>query len=141
MKVIGKIFAGISIGLIVSVLLGTVLMQGVLFKLGAELLGVGPLGLTYFVGCLIASLILMFFPGAREHKKAIGVFAVATVLIGFTAWAGFFQDQGMGASGDLLNAQAYISQLVSGVAKFAFWVVPAGVTGFFAYLYWETKQG
>lgn len=139
MKIIGNIFAGISIGLIVSVLLGTVLMQGVLFKLGAELLGIGPVGLTYFVGCFIASLILMFFPGAREHKKVIGVFAVATVLVGAAAWAGVFQEQGLGASGDLLNAQLQASQLVSGLAQLVFWVVPAGVTGFFAFLYWEAK--
>lgn len=139
MKAIGNIFAGLSIGLIVSVLLGTVVMQGALFKLGAELLGIGPVGLTYFVGCLIASLILMFFPGAREHKKAIVVFAVATVLVGATAWAGVFQEQGMGASGDLLNAQTYISQLVSGIATLAFWIVPAGVTSYFAFLYWDAK--
>ena len=121
-------------------LLGTVMLQGVLFKQGAELLGIGRVGLTYFVGCFFASLILMFFPGAREHKKVIGVFVVATVLVGASAWAGAFQAQGLGASGDLLNAQEYASQLITGLAQLVFWVAPAGVTGFFAFLYWEAKK-
>lgn len=135
MKVIGKIFAGISLGMIVSVLLGTVMLQGALFKRGAELLGVGTVGLTYFVGCFFACLILMFFPGAKQYKRLVGAFGVAVVIVGVTALTGIFQMEA--PSGALVNPAAYAGQMVSFLAQLAFWVVPAGVTGFFAYLIWD----
>lgn len=141
MKIISKIFAGITLGMVMSVLLGTVMLQGILFKNGTELLGIGQVGLTYFVGFFIASLILMFLPGAREHKKIICAYPLAAVFVAATAWAGFFQMQDLGPSGDLLNVQLYIGQMVGGVAKLLFWVVPAFVTGAFAFLCWDAAQG
>lgn len=140
MKTIGNIFGGIALGMILAVLIGTVMFQGVLFDRGMETLGIGPIGLTYFLGGFIASLILMFFPGARNYKRFMGFFPITVVMVGAIALSGLMTEFAPSYQGSGPNLQRMVSEMGRMVALLFFWGTPAAMTAFFAGMYWTAKQ-
>lgn len=140
MQLIGKIFAGILLGMALSFVIGTVLFQGFLFDRGSEILGIGPVGLTYFLGGFITSLILVSSPGVRDWKRFIGAYPIAVVVVGSLALAGFMSDGAVQRQGGLFAVEQMLSEVAKMVGQMFFWGTPTVVTGWFAYLYWSTKR-
>lgn len=140
MHTIGKIFVGIWLGMILSFIIGMVLFQGYLFDRGTEVLGIGTVGLTYFLGGFIASLILMFSPGARDRKQLIWAYPVTAVVVGSLALTGLMSDIAVQHQGGLFAVEQMLSEVSRMVGLMFFWGTPTVVTGGYAYMYWSAAQ-
>lgn len=139
MSAIGKILTGIIIGFILSIILGSVFLQGVLFQQGADMLGVGTWGMYYFVGGFIASCVLMCFPGSRKRVSLIGLYAVAVILVGSIALNSHFTEiAGTGTGSDeLVERFAFnVDQMAYFISQVVFWATPTLVTFIYACLYY-----
>lgn len=141
MQAIGKIFAGVAAGMVLSVILGTLMFQAAMFKQGMELLSIGTYGFMYFLGGILASMILVCFPGARNYKSIMSFYPGAVLVVAGIATAGFMAEAaGAPTSAGIMNMQAMINDLLRVAALALFWVTPAGVTAAYAILYWNHTQ-
>lgn len=140
MKVIGKILSGFGIGYIIGVIFGTMMYQVVLFQQGMDKLGVGEYGVYYFLGGFFASSVLMFFPGARDWKRLMGIYPVVILAVGSLALNDLI-DQVFVPSDDMtVRLGNSLGQMASGVGMLLFWLAPAVVTVVYAVMYWMAKN-
>lgn len=139
MHIIGKILGSITLGLILSVVFGTLMFQGFLFERGTEILGIGKIGLSFFFGGFIASVFLMFQPGARDLKRLIVVYPVCGVVVGSLALSGLMAESGAQSFEGAEAIEQMLGQFAQMVAMLFFWGTPAIVTGIFASLIWSAK--
>lgn len=135
MKVLGRILGGITLGYVLATIIGVVLLQSVFFDLGMNILGVGAWGWYYFVGGFIASLFLMFLPGARQRKVLMACYPLAVVIVGFIALSGIIEQDFAPSSDPAQMMLASMKQIAHALAVGAFWITPIGVTAAFACLY------
>lgn len=140
MQTIGKIFAGIFLGMILSFVIGMVLFQGYLFERGSEYLGVGTAGLTYFVSGFIASLLLMFFPGARNWMRFIALYPITIFVVGSLALTGVMTEGAMTHEDLLFDVEQVLRSMLRAIGLMFFWGTPTVVTAIFSILYWSAKQ-
>ncbi len=139
-RTIGKIFGSIGLGIILALLISTLVFQGVMFHSGLETLGIGKGGATYFACGFAASLILMFQPGARNCKRLIAFFPIAILVVGALA-LGDLTFETAGVSGDsMIRMDVMLKNMAAQVAMLVFWVTPAAVTGYYAYLSWAAER-
>lgn len=135
MKIIGRILGGITLGFVLATIIGVVLLQSAFFDMGMNILGVGAWGWYYFLGGFIASLILMFLPGARQRKVLMACYPLAVVIVGFIAASGFIEQDFAPSSDPAERMLASMKQFAHALAVGAFWITPIGVTAAFACLY------
>lgn len=125
MNAIGKIFGGISVGIFAGWAVGAVLLEGKLFLDGMAKLGIGNLGLFYFLGAFFASMCLLIASGAaRSWKRLLALFPLAMVVV--AAFGGMHAIEA--TVGSPQDPTAYIDQSLKGMATLvaygAFWLLP-----------------
>lgn len=140
MNAIGKIFAGIFVGIIAGWVVGAVLLEGKLFLDGMEKLGIGNLGLFYFLGAFFASLGLLIASGAaRSWKRLLALFPLAMIVV--AAFGGMHAlEDAVGAPQD---QAAIIYQSLKGMATLvaygAFWLLPLAVVITYSVMIFESR--
>lgn len=136
MNAIGKIFVGIFVGWAV----GAVLLEGKLFLDGMAKLGIGNLGLFYFLGAFFASIGLLVASGAaRSWKRLLTLFPLAMVVV--AAFGGMHAIEAtVGAPQD---PTAHIYQSLKGMATLAaygaFWLLPLIVVITYSVMIFESR--
>lgn len=140
MNAIGKIFVGIFVGIFAGWVVGAVLLEGKLFLDGMAKLGIGNLGLFYFLGAFFASIGLLIASGAaRSWKRLLALFPLAMVVV--AAFGGMHAIEAtVGAPQD---PSAHIYQSLKGMATLAaygaFWLLPLAVVITYSVMIFESR--
>lgn len=137
MQEIGKIFAGLSVGFVLSIIIAVFMFQVEMFKDGMGMLSLGMPGLMYFAGGFFSSLILMCFPGPRNHKSYMLFYPGSAFIVAglgtVDLMAGFATAP---ASAEIANAQAMLLDVMRLAAVAVFWGTPGVVTAAYAIMAW-----
>lgn len=132
-----QVFAGIGLGMILSTIIGMIVFQATIFRMGLEELGVGQIGFSYFVGGFLASL---YFALAGGRKLFLLAFPIAVVAVGALGLNQIIADPYAATSGDMFNIQANLHAMGQAVSNCAFWGVPGIVTAIYAITRWQDTR-
>lgn len=132
-----QVFAGLSLGMILSTILGVIVFQAAMFRMGMEELGIGQIGFSYFVGAFLASL---YFALTGGRKVFLLAFPIAVVLVGALGLNQVMADPYAATSGDMFNIEANLHAMGQVVSNCAFWVGPGIVTAIYAITRWQDTR-
>lgn len=138
MQEIGKIVVGLSVGFILSIIIAVLMFQVEMFKDGMGMLSLGMPGFMYFAGGFFSSLILMCFPGPRNHKRYMFFYPGSAFIVAGLGTVDFMAGFAMApASAEIANAQAMLFDVMRFVAVAVFWGTPGVVTAIYALMCWD----
>lgn len=141
MKTVRKLLMGIGAGYILAIIFGFVIFQVELFQDGMKSLGIGQLGLIYFVGGLLSSLALMTMALSNPMRfKLIGIYPVVFLIVGSIGLQGMIEDSVGAASGASFQPAQMAAQMAQMVANLAFWLAPLVVTACYAFQIYDGRS-
>lgn len=133
MKTLNQICGAFVITFLLAFVLGFIAFQSAMFRDGMDELGVGPIGLGYFLGGLCVSLLFALMGGRKVPLVFFGVAIVAVGSLGLNQLlAGAYTPDG-----EMLNISRKLSQMGHVVALVLFWATPGISSLFYAYTRWE----
>lgn len=134
MKTLNQICGGIVIGSVLAFILGFVAFQSKLFSDGMNELGIGRIGLGYFLGGFLVSVMFALMGGKKLPLAIFGLAVVAVGSLGLNQlMAGGYAQSG----GDIHNFSQTLSALTNSIALVLFWGTPGLSCAFYAFTRWE----
>lgn len=125
MSAFNQIGAGLFLGFAISFVVGYIVFQAMIFRQGAESIGVSYFGFGYFFGGLITSVILWALTKERNNARYLGFFVVAIIAVGAL---GLNNSIDGSSGGNILDVERTLAAMAQLVAQILFWGVPAALT-------------